>query len=184
MDINGDGVQIGDEFIPAACVFWAAGVQAAKMNFIPEVQLDSIGRVKVGGDLTIAGYPEVFIAGDMASVELTPGKFLPGLAPVAMQAGVYVGKNIINSLSHKVSAPFHYRDKGQMATIGKNRAILEFKNIRQSGFVAWIAWLFIHVFYLIGFKNRVSVMANWVWSYVFSKRGSRLITKKEWKLIP
>lgn len=184
MEINAEGVQIGDEFINAECVFWAAGVQAAKMNFIPAVEHDRLGRVKVKSDLSIQGFPEVFIAGDMAAFEISPGTYLPGLAPVAMQAGVHIGKTIINFLNHKISKPFQYRDKGQMATIGKNKAILEFKNIRINGFIAWIAWLFIHVFYLIGFKNRISVMANWIWSYVFSKRGSRLITNKEWKLLP
>lgn len=184
MNINAEGVQIGEEFILSKCVFWAAGVQASKMNFTPTVELDRSGRVKVKSDLSINNYPNVFVAGDMAAVEVLPGQFLPGLAPVAMQAGKHVGKEILASLENKEREPFHYRDKGQMATIGKNRAILEFRNIRIGGFIAWMAWLFVHIFYLIGFKNRVAVMANWVWSYVFSKRGSRLITNKEWKLMP
>lgn len=184
LNINALGAQIGEEFTLAKCVFWAAGVQAAKMNFIPEISHDRIGRVMVKPDLSLPNFPEVFVAGDMAAVDIGNGKFLPGLAPVAMQAGIHVGNAIIGSLTNKARKPFHYRDKGQMATIGKNRAILEFKDIRIGGFIAWMAWLFVHVFYLIGFKNRIAVMANWVWSYVFSKRGSRLITNKEWKLIP
>jgi NADH dehydrogenase len=184
MDINAEGVKIGEEFIEAQSVFWAAGVQAAKMKFIPEVDHDLAGRVSVLSDLSLQNYPFVFVAGDMASVEVMPGKFLPGLAPVAMQAGRFVGRTILNDLNHKPRKAFHYVDKGQMATIGKNRAILEFKDIRIGGFIAWMAWLFVHIFYLIGFKNRAAVMSGWVWSYAFSKRGARLITSKEWKLMP
>lgn len=182
MNINADGVQIGDEFIQAKSVFWAAGVQAAKMKFVQDITHDRAGRISVLPDLSLKNYSNVFVIGDMASVEVMPGKFLPGLAPVAMQAGRYVGRTILNDLAHKDRKPFHYVDKGQMATIGKNKAILEFKDIRIGGFIAWMAWLFVHIFYLIGFKNRAAVMSGWVWSYVFSKRGARLITSKEWKL--
>jgi len=182
LNINADGAQVGDEFINARCVFWAAGVQATKMNFSPKVELDRVGRVKVNDDLSVVNYPNVFVAGDMASLEIKTGVFLPGLAPVAMQAGLHVGSAIIATHANKARKAFHYQDKGQMATIGKNRAIIEFRNIRLGGFIAWMGWLFVHIFYLISFKNRIAVMANWVWSYVFSKRGSRLITTKEWKL--
>jgi len=181
-DINATGVLIGSEFMTTQNVFWAAGVQAAQMNFTPAIDLDRSGRVVVQSDLSVKGYPHVFVAGDMASLEISPGRTLPGLAPVAMQAGNYVGKTIISSLRSKDRKAFHYKDKGQMATIGKNRAILEFHDLRIGGFLAWLAWLFVHIFYLIGFKNRIAVMAIWVWSYVFSRRGSRLITNKEWKL--
>jgi NADH dehydrogenase len=182
LNINADGAQVGDEFITARSVFWAAGVQATKMPFSPAVEHDRVGRIKVNSDLSVLGYPNVFVAGDMASLEIKSGVFLPGLAPVAMQAGIHVGKAIIGTQSNLPRKAFHYKDKGQMATIGKNRAIIEFKEIRLGGFIAWVGWLFVHIFYLIGFKNRIAVMANWVWSYVFSKRGSRLITTKEWKL--
>lgn len=181
-DINATGVLIGSEFMTTQNVFWAAGVQAAQMNFTPAIDLDRSGRVVVQSDLSVKGYPHVFVAGDMASLEISPGRTLPGLAPVAMQAGNYVGKTIISSLRSKDRKAFHYKDKGQMATIGKNRAIIEFHDLRIGGFLAWLAWLFVHIFYLIGFKNRIAVMAIWVWSYVFSRRGSRLITNKEWKL--
>lgn len=182
LNINADGAQVGDEFIFARSVFWAAGVQATKMAFHPPVEHDRVGRVRVGSDLSVIKHPNVFVAGDMASLEIKPGVFLPGLAPVAMQAGIHVGNSIISTQANQPRKSFHYVDKGQMATIGKNRAIIEFKEIRLGGFIAWVGWLFVHIFYLIGFKNRVAVMANWVWSYVFSKRGSRLITNKEWKL--
>lgn len=184
VDINSTGVYLSNDFILSQSIFWAAGVQATKMSLNPPLELDRIGRIKVDSNLALKNYPEVFVVGDMASVEIAPGMFLPGLAPVAMQAGIYVGNAILNSANRKERKKFHYRDKGQMATIGKNRAILEFKNIKISGFIAWVAWLFVHIFYLAGFKNRVSVIVVWVWSYVFSKRGSRLITTKEWKLIP
>lgn len=184
MDINAEGVLVGEEFIEAKSIFWAAGVQASKMKFTPDVSHDKAGRVTVKPDLSLENFSNVFVAGDMASVEIMPGKFLPGLAPVAMQAGRYIGRTILNDLLHKPRKNFHYVDKGQMATIGKNRAILEFKEIKIGGFIAWMAWLFVHIFYLIGFKNRAAVMSGWVWNYAFSKRGARLITTKEWKLTP
>lgn len=182
MDINAKGAQVGDEFISAASVFWAAGVQAAKMEIIPDVEFDRAGRVKVMGDLSLKNYPEVFVAGDMASVEYINGQILPGVAPVAMQGGRFIGREILRAVENKPREMFHYTDKGQMATIGKNRAIMEYKEIKVGGFLAWVAWLFVHIFYLVGFKNRIGVMADWIWSYTFSKRGARLITNREWKL--
>ena len=183
LNINAEGVQIEGEFITSPNVFWAAGVQATSFDFSPPLELDRSGRVKVQSDLSLKKYPEVFVAGDMASVEISPGKFLPGLAPAAMQAGNFLGKLILSELNNKSRDIFHYHDKGLMATIGKNKAVMEFKDIRIGGFIAWMAWLFVHVFYLVGFKNRLAVMANWIWNYVFSKRGSRLITKTDWKLL-
>lgn len=180
--IDKEGVKIGTEFIPSKRVFWAAGVQATKITFTPNVQLDRAGRVKVNKDFTIPGFPNAFVVGDMASVEVSAGKFLPGLAPVAIQSGLHAARMIINSIQNKPLTPFIYLDKGQMATIGRKRAVAESGKLRMSGYLAWIAWLFVHVFYLVGFKNRVSVMSQWVWSYLFSKRGARLITEREWKL--
>lgn len=182
LNINSEGVQVADEFIFSRCVMWAAGVQATNLTLSPPQEIDRVGRIKVNHDLSLKNYPEVFVAGDMAAFEYAPEKFLPGLAPVAIQAGKFIGKTIQNDLLHRPRRIFHYLDKGQMATIGKNRAILEFKEIKIGGFIAWVAWLFVHIFYLIGFKNRASVMALWVWSYAFSKRGSRLITTRGWKL--
>ncbi len=182
MNINEQGVQVGEEFLPSRCVMWAAGVQATKLELNPPQEMDRLGRIIVNTDLTLKNYPEVFIAGDMAAFEYAPGKFLPGLAPVAIQAGKFIGNTIQSDLLHRPREIFHYVDKGQMATIGKNRAIMEFKEIKIGGFIAWMAWLFVHIFYLVGFKNRASVMALWVWSYAFSKRGSRLITTRGWKL--
>lgn len=181
-EITSDGVRVGPLFIGARNVFWAAGVQATKLRFEPAVELDRAGRVKVGKDFSIPGHPDVFVIGDMASFEVSPGQHLPGLAPVAIQAGRYVGKTILASIRGKPRRPFHYVDKGQMATIGKHRAVALSGHFRITGYLAWLAWLFVHVFYLIGFKNRVAVLVQWAWSYLFSKRGSRLITERDWKL--
>ena len=180
--IDAQGVQIGSEFIASKSVFWAAGVQAARMEITPPVEMDRAGRVKVNGDLSVPGYVDVFVIGDMAALEMAPGKLVPGLAPAAMQEGRHAAKVILASIRGSERPAFSYVDKGQLATIGKYRAVMESGRLKMSGRLAWLAWLFVHVFYLIGFKNRVSVMAQWAWSYLFSKRGARLITETKWKL--
>jgi len=180
--ITHEGVQIGQQFIPADCVFWAAGVQAAKINFSENVQLDRAGRVKVNSDLSIPDFKNVFVVGDMASIEISTNKFVPGLAPAAIQAGHHAAEVILADRDNKVRPRFKYFDKGQMATIGKFRAVMQAGPIKMGGYLAWLAWLFIHIFYLVGFKNRISVLSDWVWSYTFSKRGSRLITDPQWRL--
>jgi len=181
-NINSEGVKIGEEFILSNCVFWAAGVQAAKMEFTPETREDRAGRVIVEKDFSIPGHRETFVIGDMAALEMTPGNFLPGLAPAAIQAGRFTASMILNDLKSKPREQFQYFDKGLMATIGKRRAIAVSGHLRMTGFIAWLAWLFVHIIYLIDFKNRVSVLTQWAWNYLFSKRGSRLITEKDWKL--
>lgn len=180
--IDAEGVQVGSEFIPSKCVFWAAGVQAARLEIEPPVEMDRAGRIKVKDDLSVPGHGNVFVVGDMASLEVAPGKIVPGLAPAAMQEGRHAARVILSSIRGKQRPPFRYVDKGQMATIGKYRAVMESGRLKMTGRLAWLAWLFVHVFYLIGFKNRVAVMAQWAWSYLFSKRGARLITEREWKL--
>jgi NADH dehydrogenase len=182
LNINNEGVQIGEEFIPATSVFWAAGVQAANMEFIPAVEKDRAGRVLVGKDFSIVNHPEVFVIGDMAAFEYLPGKTLPGLAPVAIQAGRFTAETILGDLKGSPRKKFEYFDKGQMATIGKRRAIALSGPLKMTGYLAWLAWLFVHILYLIDFKNRVSVLSQWAWNYLFSKRGSRLITERDWKL--
>jgi NADH dehydrogenase len=144
--------------------------------------MDRAGRIKVKDDLSIPDHDNVFVVGDMASLEVTPGKIVPGLAPAAMQEGRHAAKAILSSIRGKQRPAFRYIDKGQMATIGKYRAVMQSGRLKMSGRLAWLAWLFVHVFYLIGFKNRVAVMAQWAWSYIFSKRGARLITERQWKL--
>jgi NADH:ubiquinone reductase (H+-translocating) len=182
--IDAEGVQVGDRRIPARTVFWAAGVQGSSLARSLGVELDRAGRVRVRPDLSIPGAPDVFAAGDIVHLELPGGEPLPGLAPAAIQAGRAAARNILASVTGRPRSPFHYRDKGTMATIGKHKAIARTGRLNLTGYVAWLAWLFIHLVYLIGFKNRVSVLALWVWSYLFSKRGARLITEREWRLDP
>ncbi|HEX7928176.1 MAG TPA: NAD(P)/FAD-dependent oxidoreductase [bacterium] len=180
--INAEGVHIGAELIAARNAFWAAGVQARTPALEPPPEMDRAGRVKITPQLTIPGRDDVFVIGDMAAGEASPGKPLPGMAPAAIQMGKHVARQILATLHGKPRRPFRYLDKGQMATIGKNKAIVEIGRIRFSGRLAWFTWLIVHIFFLIGFRNRVAVMAQWAWSYVFSKRGARLITDREWRL--
>lgn len=181
-DINSDGVQIGNEFLPAKTVLWAAGVRAATLPFTPEVSTDKVGRIKVASDFSIIDHPDCFVVGDMASFETAPNQFLPGLAPAAIQAGAHAAKTILASIAGKPRLDFKYKDKGQMATIGKHLAIAQAGKIKLTGLIGWLAWLFVHVFYLVTFRNRFSVLVKWAWSYTFSKRGARLITEQEWRL--
>ncbi len=181
--IDGSGVEIGGkERITARSVFWAAGVQASELARSLGVGLDRAGRVKVNADLSVPGHRDAFVIGDMAHFD-EPGRGLvPGLAPAAIQQGRLAARNILASVEGRPRKPFRYRDKGMMATIGKHKAIAQTGRLRLTGFVAWVAWLFVHILYLIGFKNRISVFAQWVWSYLFSKRGARLITQRDWTL--
>ena len=180
-EVTADGVKLGTESLRAGTVIWAAGVAPATIGGALGVPLDSAGRVFVGPELTIPGHPEVFVIGDQAAAMDAAGVPLPGLAPVAMQQGRYVAARILSEGAARKAEPFRYVDKGQMATIGRKRAVMQFRGLKIGGFFAWAAWLFIHIFYLIGFKNRISVFANWTWSYLTFKRGARLITEKEWR---
>ncbi len=185
-EIDAEGVRIGSDRIAARTVLWAAGVEARHLEFRPAVATDRAGRIKVQPDLSITGFPEAFVAGDMAALEMAPGIPVPGVAPAAVQAGLHAAERVVRRLHGVVeraeASAFRYRDKGLMATIGKSRALTWSGRLKLTGYLAWLAWLFVHVFYLIGFKNRVAVMMQWIWSYLFSKRGSRLITDKEWRL--
>jgi NADH dehydrogenase len=183
--IDSDGVEIGGkQHIAAKSVFWAAGVQAATLGRTLGVELDRAGRVIVNADLSIPGYRDVFVIGDMAHFVEPGGELVPGLAPAAIQEGRAAARNILASMKGRPRKAFRYLDKGMMATIGKHKAIAQTGRFRMTGFIAWVAWLFIHILYLIGFKNRVSVFVQWIWSYMFSKRGARLITQRDWKLPP
>ena len=176
VDVKGADVK-GVERIDAHSVFWAAGVQADALTKRIGVPLDRNGRVKVEPDCSIPGHPDAFVIGDAATL---PG--VPGLAPAAIQMGELTAKNIRASMEGRPRAPYKYRDKGNMATIGKHRAIAETGKLQLSGYLAWLAWLFVHILYLIGFRNRIAVLLEWTWSYLFSKRGARLITGRDWKL--
>src|SRR6267142_4921428 len=180
--IDANGVEIGGrQRIAAKSVFWAAGVQASGLAKSLGVELDRAGRVKVNGDLSIPAFRDAFVIGDMAHLE-EPGRGLvPGLAPAAIQEGRLAAHNVLASVENRPRRPFRYRDKGMMATIGKHKAIAQTGRLRLTGYLAWVAWLFIHILYLIGFKNRLFVFAQWMWSYLFSKRGARLITHRDWK---
>lgn len=166
-EIDKGGVTLASgERIQAATVLWAAGVQASPVgSMVGEV--DRAGRVLVEPDLSIPGRPEVFVVGDLASVA-----GVPGVAPAAMQMGRHVGR----MLKSGVRKPFRYRDKGSLATIGRARAVADIKGLRFGGFLAWLAWLAIHIFYLIGFRNRVLVLIGWAWHYLTFRRGARIIT--------
>ncbi len=180
--IDAEGVTIGTERVPARTVFWAAGVQAERLAITPPLDTDRASRIKVSRDYSVPGYVNVFAIGDMASLEMAPGQLVPGVAPAATQAGEHAARMILRDLEGQPRQPFVYKDKGTMATIGKSRAIGQIGRVKLTGRIAWLAWLLIHVYQLIGFRNRLVVIFNWAWNYMFSKRGARLITEKEWKL--
>ncbi len=180
--INESMVEIGDEIIHAKTVLWGAGVKASRIGVRLGVESDRQGRVVVEPDLTLKGHNNVYVGGDMANTKDKDGKPLPGLAPVALQQGKWIAANILRQIDNKETKPFSYLNKGQMATIGRGRAIAEVGNVKIGGFVAWLIWLVIHIYYLAGFRNKFFVVLNWAWSYLNFKRGARLIIPKEWKL--
>lgn len=180
--IDANGVMIGETRIPAKTVFWAAGVQGSPLTKTMDVELDSAGRVHVLPDLSIPGAPDSFAVGDIAHLKLPDGSILPGLAPAAIQTGRTAAENVLASVRGKPRKPFRYLDKGSMATIGKRRAIAKAGKLEMTGYIAWVAWLFVHLVYLVGFKNRVSVLMQWIWSYIFARRSARLITERDWML--
>ncbi|MCC6791243.1 MAG: NAD(P)/FAD-dependent oxidoreductase [Thermomicrobiales bacterium] len=175
--IDADGVELaGSERIAAGTVLWAAGVKAAPVAATLGVPLDRAGRVPVQPDLSVAEHPEIFVAGDLANLAGADGRPLPGVAQVAMQQGKCASANVLHRIAGEGTEAFHYKDLGNMATIGRNRAIADIGPVKIGGFVAWMAWLFIHILNLIGFRNRAIVMLHWVWSYFTFQRGARLIT--------
>lgn len=173
--IDEHGVHLGDEILPASTVIWGAGVAAAPLTALLRAPVDRAGRVLVEPDLTLPGDPRVFAIGDMACFTHQTGKPLPGVSPVAMQMGRTAAMNIVRSIEQQPLLKFTYVDKGSMATIGRSRAIAEIGKLKLSGFAAWMAWLLVHIFFLIGFRNRAMVMFNWTWSYFTYQRGARLI---------
>jgi NADH dehydrogenase len=164
--------------IPAHTLFWSAGVKAAALAAALEIPPQAGGRIPVAADLTLPGHPEVFVIGDMAYLE-QDGAALPMTAPVAMQMGIHAGKVILAREHGAILAPFRYRDKGSMATIGRNAAVASAFGLNFRGYLAWLVWLLLHLYYLIGFRNRIVVMLNWVWYYWFHERQVRLITRRE-----
>ncbi|NTV98908.1 MAG: NAD(P)/FAD-dependent oxidoreductase [Chlorobiaceae bacterium] len=183
-NVDPEGVQIGNERIEASTVLWAAGVTAIGIGRTMGVETDQIGRIVVESDLTIPGHPEIFVGGDLAHFKAENGKPLPGLAPVAQQQGKSIAKNIKLDLKGKERKPFVYRDKGQMATIGKNKAIVEVGKLKFDGILAWFTWLLVHIYFLTSFRHRVFVMLQWAWSYFTFSYGARLIVNREWRFYP
>ena len=178
-DITETAVHIGDRVIPTHTVIWGAGVQASPLAKTLGVPLDRAGRVLVNADLTIPGHREVFVLGDLAAAQQPDGSFVPGVAPGAIQAGQHTAKNLIRALEGQPLRPFRYNDKGSLATLGRARAVADFGKFTLSGFTAWFAWLAIHLFFLIGFRNRFLVITQWAWAYFTYQRGARLITGKK-----
>ena len=174
--IEPGAVWTGNEKIPAAVTLWAAGVAASPLGRKLGVPVDRAGRVLVQPDLSIPGHAEVFVIGDLAALNDENGKMLPGVAPVAIQQGGWVADTIARDLERQPRRNFHYHDKGSLATIGRAAAVAQIGKFQLSGYFAWLAWLFIHIYSLIGFRNRLLVMIQWAWSYLTYERGARLIT--------
>jgi NADH dehydrogenase len=172
--IDTEGYQLGDEFVRARTVLWAAGVAASPLGRLLPVERDRAGRVPVQPDLSVTGLPHVFVAGDLASVQ-QDGKPVPGVAPAAKQMGAHVARTIRARLANAPSTPFRYRDFGNLATVGRMAAVVDLHGLRFSGIVAWWFWLSAHVFFLIGFRNRIIVLINWAWAYFTYQRHARIV---------
>jgi len=176
-DCDETGVTIGEEHLPAATIIWAAGVASSSAAQWLGADKDRVGRVMVGPDLTVAGHPEIFVIGDTAHAAGRDGQPLPGLAPVAKQQGAYVARVLRARLAGRSPpGPFRYRNFGTMATIGRRSAVADFGWLKLDGTLAWLMWGLIHVSFLIGFRNRLIVMLDWIWSYFTFQSGARLIT--------
>lgn len=177
-DIRDEGVELSDRFIETPNVIWAAGVTASPLLNSLNAEQDRSGRVRVKGDLSVPASSHIFVIGDAAHLDGVDGRPLPALAPVALQQGAYVGKLLKGKIKNGTEKPFHYIDKGMMATIGRAKAVADIRGLKVSGWLAWLLWSFIHILFLIGFRNRFRVMAEWAWHYLTFKRGVRLITNR------
>jgi NADH dehydrogenase len=176
-NITEEGIQVGDEFIPCRVKIWAAGNTASFVGRSLGVPTDHVGRVLVNQDLTIPGHPEVQVIGDLANFPHQTGEPLPGVSPVAMQQGRHAAANILAMIAHRKPQRFWYWDKGSIATIGRNKAVADLKFFHLSAFPAWLAWLFVHIIFLVGFRNRLAVLFQWAWAYFSFIKGARLITR-------
>ena len=174
--VRRDGVEIGAEAIAAGTVIWAAGVAASPIGAQLGAPLDRAGRVRVTPELTLPGRTDVFVIGDLSAFQDDEGRPLPGVAQVAMQMGKHAARNILRAVEGQPLRPFVYRDLGNMATIGRASAVADLGSVRLTGFVAWLAWLFVHILNLIGFRNRIVVLVQWAWAYLTYQRAIRLIT--------
>jgi NADH dehydrogenase len=176
-NLTEEGLQVGDEFIPCRVKIWAAGNTASFVGKTTGAPVDRAGRVIVNDDLTIPGHREVQVIGDLANFSHDSGKPLPGVSPVAMQQGRHAARNILAMIKGDDPQRFRYWDKGSMATIGRNRAVADLHWFHFSGLPAWLAWLFVHIIFLVGFRNRLAVLIQWAWAYVTFNKGARLITR-------
>jgi NADH dehydrogenase len=176
-NLSDTGLQVGDEFIPCRVKIWAAGNNASPLGRSLGVPVDKVGRVLVNDDLSVPGFPEIQVVGDLANFPHQGGKPLPGVSPVAMQQGRHAARNILATLAGRKPQRFWYWDKGSMATIGRNKAVADLNFVHFSGFPAWLVWLFIHVLFLVGFRNRFVVLFQWAWAYLSFNKGARLITR-------
>jgi NADH:quinone reductase (non-electrogenic) len=176
-NINEAGVQVGDEFIPCRVKIWAAGNTASFVGKTLTAPVDRAGRIVVNDDLTIPGHPEVQVIGDLANFLHQTGEPLPGVSPVAIQQGRHAARNVLAMTKGRKPQRFHYWDKGSIATIGRNKAVADLKFVHLSGLPAWLAWLFVHIVWLVGFRNRLLVLFQWAWAYFTFDKGARLITR-------
>src|SRR5881398_1741130 len=176
-DLTEAGVRVGDEFIPCRVKIWATGNNASFVGKSLGVPVDRVGRVVVNDDLTIPGHPEVQVIGDLANFSHQTGEPLPGISPVAMQQGRHAARNVLAMIKGRKPERFRYWDKGTMATIGRNKAVADLKFVHLSGLFAWLAWLFVHIVFLVGFRNRLLVLIQWAWAYITFDKGARLITR-------
>jgi NADH:ubiquinone reductase (H+-translocating) len=176
-NVTETGVQVNGEFIPCRVKIWAAGNNASFVGKTLGVPVDRAGRVIVNEDLTIPGHPEVQVIGDLANFPHQKGGPLPGVSPVAMQQGRHAARNVLAMTKGGKLRRFRYWDKGSMATIGRNKAVADLKFMRLSGLPAWLAWLFVHIIFLVGFRNRLLVLLQWAWAYLTFDKGARLITR-------
>lgn len=179
-DITAEGYRLGADFVPCRTVLWAAGVAASPLGALLGAERDRVGRVKVQPDLTLPGHPEVFVAGDLAAVAQPDGRPVPGVAPAAKQMGRHVAATIRSRLRGgrdlgRAGRPFVYADYGNLATIGRMAAVVDLRGLQFSGLLAWWFWLAAHVFFLIGFRNRITVLVNWAWAYWTYQRGARIV---------
>jgi NADH dehydrogenase len=173
-EIGADFLVAGGQRIPAQTILWAAGVAASSLGTQLGGELDRAGRVRVQADLSVAAHPEIFVAGDLASVQ-QDGKPVPGVAPAAKQMGTSAARNILARISGRPTVPFRYRDWGALATIGRHSAVAQLPTLRFSGILAWWFWLVLHIYFLIGFRSRLIVMINWAWAYFTYERAARII---------
>jgi NADH dehydrogenase len=176
-NLSEQGLQVGGEFIPSRVKIWAAGNTASFVGKSLGVPVDRVGRVMVNDDLTIPNHPEVQVIGDLANFPHQTGKPLPGVSPVAMQQGRHAARNVLMMIDGEKPQRFWYFDKGSMATIGRNKAVADLKMVHLTGISAWLAWLFIHVIFLVGYRNRLAVLFQWAWAYFSFNKGARLITR-------